>query len=309
MMSGTAMSYRAAVGVATPLITFILLAAVGLAMEAREFRRVLARPRLLVLGLLVPPVVLPALALGLITLASPPPAIASGLLLVAICPVGGISTTFTYLARGATALSLVLTGASCLLAFASVPSLATVVAPFAVLPPLGPLPAGVLLVQLLVAVVLPVSLGMAVRRVRPDLAASWEPGLRKAAFGLLALLLAMIVLADVPAFLAALPTAVPLAAAFIAVSVLVGGGVAHVLGVGRRDRVALAIEFATRNVAVANMLALSGGQLGFATFATTYFLTELPVMAAAVGMFRWIAGHGSAPSAADVPNRTRAGFP
>lgn len=303
------MSYGAAVGVATPLITLVLLAAVGLETEARDFRRVLARPRLLVLGVLVPPLVLPALALGLITLASPSPAIASGLMLVAICPVGGISTTFTYLARGSTAVSLSLTGASCLLAFASVPLLAAAVGHVVEIHPIGRLPLVSLLTQLLVAVVLPVSLGMAIGRLRPNLAAAWEPGLRKTAFGLLALLLAMVVLADVPAFVAALPTAVPLAAAFIGVSFLVGGGLAHVLGVGVRDGVALAIEFATRNVAVANMLALSGGQLGFATFATTYFLTELPVMAAAVGVFRWLAGHDSTPFAADVPTRGPARFP
>lgn len=280
------MSFGTVVGVATPLITFVLLTAVGLELRTRDFRRVLGRPRLVVAGLAVPPLLLPLLALALTAIFEPPPSIASGLLLVSICPVGGISNTFTYLARGSTALSVVLTATSCVLAIATIPALGALVGRVAHTPPVGQLPTGLLLAQLLATVVLPVSVGMAVRRFWPALADAHHGSLRRLAFGLLALLLALIVAADLPAFIDGLPVAVPLAASFIAGSVLVGGAVAHVLGGDSRDRVALAIEFATRNVAVANVLALSQGQLAFATFATTYFLTELPMLAVTVAVLR-----------------------
>jgi BASS family bile acid:Na+ symporter len=282
------MPFGTVVGVATPLITFVLLTAVGLELRPPDFRRVFGRPRLVAAGLVVPPLLLPLLALALTRVFDPPPAIASGLLLVAICPVGGISNTFTYLARGSTALSVTLTATSCVLAIATIPALGALVGRVAHTPPVGQLPTGLLLAQLLATVVLPVCVGMGVRRLRPDLADAHHASLRRVAFGLLALLLALIVAADPSAFITGLPVAVPLAAGFVAGSVLVGGGVAHALGGDFRDRVALAIEFATRNVAVANMLALSQGQLGFATFATTYFLTELPVMGLAVAIFRWV---------------------
>jgi len=179
-----------------------------------------------------------------------------------------------------------LTATSCVLAIATIPALGAMVGRVAHTPPVGQLPTGLLLAQLLVTVALPVSLGMAVRHVRPTLADAHHAFLRRLAFGLLALLLALIVAADLPAFIDGLPVAVPFAASFIAGSFVVGGAVAHVLGGGVRDRVALAIEFATRNVAVANVLALSQGQLAFATFATTYFLTEVPMLAVAVAVFR-----------------------
>lgn len=276
------------VGIAVPLITFILLAAVGLDLRPADFRRVLGCPRLVVAGLAVPPLVLPPLAMALTAWFEPPPAVASGLLLVAVCPVGGISNTFTYLARGTTALSFTLTALSCALAIVTIPVAGGLVGRLTPLAPVGGLPAGALLAQLLITVVAPVSLGVAVRYLRPEFADSHQATVRRLAFVLLGLLLALIVLSDVPEFLASLPVAVALAASFIATSFVVGWGVAHVLGAGTRDRAALSIEFATRNVAIANMLGLSQGHLGFATFATTYFLTELPVMSVAIVLLRWL---------------------
>ena len=53
------------------------------------------------------------------------------------------------------------------------------------------------------------------------------------------------------------------------------------------DRFTLATEFATRNVAVATAIAVTLlGRAEFALFATTYFLTELPLTLLAVAGFR-----------------------
>jgi BASS family bile acid:Na+ symporter len=148
------------------------------------------------------------------------------------------------------------------------------------------MPPALLVVQLLATVVVPVSLGMSVRHRWPAFAERHQPSLQRTGFALLAALLAMIIVADTPSFVAGLPGAVPLSAAFVAGSFVVGGGVGHALDADLRERIALAIEFATRNVAVATTLAVTLGRIEFATFATTYFLTELPVMVTAAVVFR-----------------------
>ena len=283
-------------GVAVPAITFVLLTAVGCDLRVSDFRDVWRRPRIVTAGLLVPPLVLPALAAALIAWRSPPPAIASGLLLIAICPVGGISNTFTYLAHGSTALSLTLTGLSCLLAFLTVPVAGLVVGYATHGPSIAQVPQALLLVQLLATIVLPVSLGMVVRHRWPAFAELRQPSLQRMGFALLGALLATIIVADTRGFVAGLSAAVPLSAAFVAGSFVVGGGVGHVLGGDLRERIALAIEFATRNVAIATMLAVTLGRIEFATFATTYFLTELPVMLTAAAVFRaMVARNGARP--------------
>ena len=281
------MSISAVIDIAIPLITFILLASVGTDLKAVDFRRLFRRSRMLSAGLLVPPLVLPALALGLIAVAQPPAPVASGLLLIAMCPVGGISNTFTFLARASTALSVALTTLSCLMAPLTVPAIGAGLALLSQQRLVTRVPVGGLLKQLLATVALPVSLGMIARARWPDLTDQYRPTLQRLGFALLALLLVLIVLADVRGFLRALPFAVPLAAAFVASSFVVGGGIAHALGGDARDRATLAIEFATRNVAVATMIAVTIlGRVDFATFASAYFLTELPLMTAAVVALR-----------------------
>ena len=59
------------------------------------------------------------------------------------------------------------------------------------------------------------------------------------------------------------------------------------IGAEARDRFTLATEFATRNVAVAIAIAVTLlHRAEFATFATTYLLTETPLLLLAVYGFR-----------------------
>jgi ACR3 family arsenite efflux pump ArsB len=124
----------------------------------------------------------------------------------------------------------------------------------------------------------------------PAAAERLRPSLSRLAFTLLVLLIALIVVNDVPTFVSNAPHAVPLAVAFILCSYAVGSVVAVVAGAERPDRIAVATEFATRNVAVATMAAITvAGRTEFAVFGTTYFLTEVPVMLAVSRLTRWAA--------------------
>jgi BASS family bile acid:Na+ symporter len=269
------------ISVAVPAITFVLMTVVGSDLTWVGFRRVGQHPRLVWAGLLVPPLALPPLALALIALFDPPPVVAMGLLLMASCPVGGISNTFTFLAGGTTTLSIVLTALSCLLAAATMPAVSVALgwarhdAIAAAIPPVA------LVGHLIAAVALPASLGLVARARWPAATERLRPSLARLAYALLVLLIALIVLDDVEAFVRTAPYAVPLAIAFILCGYAVGAAVAVAAGAERPDRIALATEFATRNVAVATMAAVTvAGRTEFAVFGTTYFLTEVPVMLA-----------------------------
>ena len=113
------------------------------------------------------------------------------------------------------------------------------------------------------------------------------PLLTRLAFGALAMLVVFVIAAERDLFLAGLRHAVPMSAAFVAIAFAVGwlsGKAAHA---SAADRFALAAEFATRNIAVATAIAVTIlGRVEFAVFATTYFLTELPLMLAAVAIHR-----------------------
>ncbi len=275
------------VDVAIPVVTLLLLTAVGLDLAREDFRRVRREPRPLAIGLLVPLVALPLVAFALILVFAPPPAVEAGLLLVAVCPIGGISNTYSYLARAATALSVTLTALSCLLAVATVPLLTrcfeTVLGRtlgFDVTP-------GLLLAQLVFMLALPVGLGMWIRSRWPGFAAARRPAIQRFGFAALGLLVVFVTWAEFDAFLSGLPSAVPLSAAFVAVSFAIGWTAAVAGRADRRVRFTLAAEFATRNVAIATAVAVTLlHRVDFAVFATTYFLVELPLMLTAVALFR-----------------------
>ena len=275
------------VDVAIPVITFLLLAAVGLDLTRADFARVRRQPRLVVAGLLGPLVLLPPVALALHHVFDPPWVLSAGLLLIAACPIGGISNTYSLLAGAATALSVTLTAGSCLLAVVTLPAQTRL---FEALlgRPLGfTAPVGALLAQLLFMLTLPVATGMFVRSRWPALAERHSLGLRRLAAWGLGLLIVIVIWDQHALFRGALLGTARLAACFVLLSFAVGWALGGLLRAEPRERFTLAAEFATRNVAIATAVAVTLlGRIEFAVFATTYFLTELPLALVAATVFR-----------------------
>ena len=278
---------KALLDLAVPGLALLLLLAVGLDLTPGEFARVRRQHKLLAAGLVGPLIVLPPLALLLIVVFRPSPDLQAGLLLVAACPIGGISNTYSYLARASTALSVTLTACSILAAVVTMPAVSLVfgaVSGHAV----GygaPLPFTI--VQLLIMIAAPVGIGMWVRFNRPALAARSQPYFRALGFGGTAALIVLIVASDPVGFTSGLSGTVPLGATFVAVSFLAGWLTGVAIGASPPDRFTLATEFATRNIAVATATAVTlAGRVEFALFATTSVLTEIPLMLCAILVYR-----------------------
>jgi BASS family bile acid:Na+ symporter len=275
------------IDVTVPPLTFILLAAVGLDLTSKEFARVRRQPAVVLAGIAGPLLLLPPLAVALLWVFQPAPDVASALLLVAACPIGGISNTYSYLARASTALSVTLTGLSCLLASATVPLIGRglEIALGRQLDMAPPIPA--LVSQLILMLALPIGLGMWIRRRWPDVALRHRPAVQRLAFVGVGIVLLLIILDDPQTFVSGLPSTVPLAAVFVACSAAVGWMTAALVTADRRDRFTLAAEFGTRNLGVAMAIAVTLlGRVEFARFAYTYFLTEIPLMLGAIALFR-----------------------
>ena len=97
----------------------------------------------------------------------------------------------------------------------------------------------------------------------------------------------LIVASDPAVFVHDLRGTVPLAATFVVASFFAGWLSGIVSRASPSDVFTLATEFATRNMAVATAIALTlAGRIEFALFATTYFLTEIPLMLCAIVVYR-----------------------
>ena len=102
-------------------ILSIVMFGVALDLRADDFKRVMANPRPVLIGLAGHYVVFPALTFLLVLVIRPAPSIALGMMLIASCPAGNISNFLVNLARGNTALSVSISSTSTVLAVVMTP--------------------------------------------------------------------------------------------------------------------------------------------------------------------------------------------
>lgn len=101
----------------------IIMLGMGLTLSLQDFRRVLAMPRAVVVGVALQYTVMPLSGIAFAMLFGLEAGLAVGLILVACCPGGTASNVVTYLARANVALSVTLTFASTMLAVIATPLL------------------------------------------------------------------------------------------------------------------------------------------------------------------------------------------
>ena len=73
----------------------VIMMGMGLSLTLADFRRIFNNAKPVILGLTNQIIVLPLVALGLVTLFQPPPFIAVGMILLAACPGGSSSNLVT----------------------------------------------------------------------------------------------------------------------------------------------------------------------------------------------------------------------
>ncbi len=95
----------------------------GIALEISiaDFKRLLKKPKPILVGIFSQFLVLPAITFLLVLALQPMPSIALGMFMVAACPGGNISNFITHLSKGNTALSVSLTAIATLLAVVMTP--------------------------------------------------------------------------------------------------------------------------------------------------------------------------------------------
>lgn len=175
-----------------PAALAFIMFGLGLELTVADFTRLARMPKPVLVGLLGHMFILPLVALAMIGLFPMPAAFAIGLMVVAACPGGAVSNLWTHQARGDVALAVTLTALSAAVAVVWVPVLLNLSTQYLIGEAAAiRLPVGPTMVHIAMLTVLPVSLGMGVRRLAPAFAQRMDRPVR-----ILSLLfLAMIVVA------------------------------------------------------------------------------------------------------------------
>ena len=243
--------------VAGPVIVWslaLIMLGMGLGLSPADFRRAMIPPRAALIGVGAQFLVMPALAASLAWALKLEPPLAVGLILVGCCPGGTASNVVALIARADVALSVVMTSLSTLLAVVVTPLLTSALAGRYV-----PVDGWTLLVNVLQVVLVPVTVGVAIKQGLPRLAARVQPVMPPLAVVAIALIVAGIVGSQREVLLRQGGLLV------LATALLHGGGfllgflLPALLGEPRAVRRTISIEVGMQNSGLAVVLARSGG--------------------------------------------------
>lgn len=145
----------------------------GLTLVTNDFKRVLKYPKAVGIGLTNQLILLPVIGFALANIMPLEPEYAVGVMLLVLCPGGTTSNLFTYLAKGDVALSVTMTAIASIITVFSIP----VVLSFSLIHFMGAgsefkLPVLKTVLTLVLLTILPISVGMLIKRFAPRVADS-----------------------------------------------------------------------------------------------------------------------------------------
>lgn len=183
--------------VVLPLSLFLIMLGMGLSLTLDDFKRILKVPQSAAVWLLCQLVLLPVTALGLIYAFQMTGPLAVGVMLIAACPGGVTSNLITHVSRGDTALSITLTAITSFVTVLTIPLIVSAsISHFMSVEQQIEMPVLKTIGQIVAITILPVSMGMLVRKFKLNLAERLERPSRIASSVIFALILVGIIAAN-----------------------------------------------------------------------------------------------------------------
>ncbi len=234
--------------VVLPLALALIMGTLGLSLVPDDFRRIVASPRGIAIGLVNLLLVSPALGFAMAALFGLDPVLAVGLVLLAASPGGTLANLLTHVARGETALSVSMTALSSVAAVVTVPLyLALAIDVFGAdtlgddVSMLG------VVARVFLITLIPLSIGMAYRARRPGRALELEPQLKRAALVAFVLVVAGAVASEFDRLTESFGTVAPAALALNVAAMAVSFSVARAARLPDRSATAIAMELGVHN--------------------------------------------------------------
>jgi BASS family bile acid:Na+ symporter len=146
----------------------IIMFGMGLSLVKNDFVRLIQHPKAIIVGLLNQIILLPIIAYALISLLHVEADIAIGVMILAACPGGPTSNLITYLAKGDAGLSISLTTVNSLITIFTIPFVVDfALTQFLDANEMVHIDKLQTVIQIFAIVIIPVSLGMALKKVKP----------------------------------------------------------------------------------------------------------------------------------------------
>jgi BASS family bile acid:Na+ symporter len=246
----------ALITVGLPIALAVIMFGLGLSLTTSDFRRVAKSTRAVVVALVLQILVLPLVAFGLVKAFDVDPLLAVGVMLLAASPGGTTANLFSHLFRGDVALNVTLTAINSVLAAATIPLITNLaIDHFDAEGELG-LQLGKV-VQVIAIVLVPVVLGMAVRRRSADFAARTDRPVRIFSIAVLVIVAVGALLGERENLTDYLQQVGVVTGLFCLASLTLGYVGAKALRLDERQAIAASMESGIHNTTIALTIALS----------------------------------------------------
>jgi BASS family bile acid:Na+ symporter len=240
-----------------PVALGIIMLGLGLSLTLADFARVLKQPKAVIIALLCQLVLLPAICFGLVLAFQLPPILAVGMMMLAASPGGTTANLYSHLFRGDIALNISLTAVNSVIAVITLP----IITNFAIAyfqpfdDRLGLQWSKAL--EVFAIVLLPVAVGMIVRRFWPKFAAGMDKPVRIASVVILVVVIAGAVASNWTLLVSNFTQLALITVLFCLISLTVGFFVPRMLRVGKRQAIATSFEIGIHNATLAIVIAQS----------------------------------------------------
>lgn len=298
------MNDSALVTVGLPIALAIIMLGLGLSLTMDDFRRVARSPKAVVLALMLQVLVLPVVAFGLVKAFDVDPLLAVGVMLLAASPGGTTANLFSHLFRGDVALNVTLTAINSVLAAGTLPVITNLaIDHFDADGELG-LQFGKV-AQVVAIVLVPVVVGMAVRRRFMDFAVWADRPVRIFSIVVLVLVAVGALLGERENLADYLGQVGVVTGLFCLISLMTGYVGARALRLGERQAIAASMEIGIHNTTISLTIALSVLDSTEVAVPSAVYSILMYVLATAFGIaitrYRSEIGRDSSPSGAARP--------
>ncbi|MFI8975160.1 bile acid:sodium symporter family protein [Nocardia asteroides] len=276
------------ISVALPLTLAAIMFGLGLSLTGADFVRIFRNPYAALVALACQLLVLPTLAAGLILLFKLPPLLAIGMMLLAASPGGSTANLYSHLFRGDVALNVSLTAINSVVAVVTVPLLTNFAVWFFYRPASDAEVVGLQfgkIIQVFALVLIPVFVGMAVRRLSASFAAKMDRPVRVGSIVVVVVVVLGAIAVERANLIGYAADIGIVAALFCLMSLSLGYVVPRMLGIDGRQSISCAMEVGIHNGTLAITIAVSVlGNTEMAIPAAVYSILMYPIAAA----FGWV---------------------
>ena len=238
----------------------IIMFGMGLSLVKNDFIRLFQNPKAIIVGLINQIILLPIIAYTLISIFNVESDIAIGVMILAACPGGPTSNLITNLAKGDNGLSISLTTANSLITIFTIPFVIDyALNHFLDTDKMVEIDKSQTLIQIFIVVIIPVSIGMLIKRAKPNFAEKMNRPVKIASGAILFLVIIGLVLNKKEDLIPYLQQAGFITLALNVSTILVGLLTAKIVRLNLAQSITISIESGIQNGTMA--IAIASGIL------------------------------------------------